>query len=269
MTPKKVTDSSEALRLIENFKTKSTLSNCYLMGQGLERIVLKEHLWYVVNSRNAFFLEDKGNCFRIHYMINDENIDFPLVTDKPLMIEILFRGKDGEPEQVIRYWENQGFKRNLVRQNLTARYVDLNLSPSDEKFDIHIAETEEEGKFAKLLFNDFFDPFSGDYIDSEDVEVLLRERHILIAYNNGNACGALHFYNVGICAWIGHVAVKPDARGQGLGRALVKTYISLNHVDGKSRYALWVQSQNQAAIAMYERFGFKSVDKSSLSMIKE
>ena len=122
MTPKKVTDSSEALRLIENFKTKSTLSNCYLMGQGLERIVLKEHLWYVVNSRNAFFLEDKGNCFRIHYMINDENIDFPLVTDKPLMIEILFRGKDGEPEQVIRYWENQGFKRNLVRQNLTARY---------------------------------------------------------------------------------------------------------------------------------------------------
>lgn len=269
MTPKNVTDPTIALRLIEEFKTKSTLSNCFLMSTELERLIRKECLWYVINGRNAFFLEDKGNCFRIHYMINDERRDFPWVTDKPLMLEILFRGKDGEPEQVITYWENQKFSRNLVRNNLTARYADLILSPCDKNSDIHIAQNEAECRFAELLFKDFFDPYSGDYIDSDEFEALFRDRKILIASCDGNSCGALHFYNVGRCAWIGHVAVTPDARGRGLGPALIREFIRLNYVDDKSRYALWVQSQNQAANAMYERFGFKYADKSSLSMIKE
>lgn len=269
MTLKKVTDAIEALQLIEDLKRGYSLSNCFLMGAELERLSHEGLLWYEVDASNAFFLEDKGNCFRIHYIINDKDRKFPVVVDKPLMLEILFRGKDGEPKTEVAYWESQGFSRNLVRNNYAAKYSELRLQSSDYNHNIHIAETIEDSQFAQSLFNNVFDPYSGDFINSDEIVKLLHDRKILIATSNGKAAAALHFYNVGKCAWIGHVAVLPKAQGRGLGSALVSEFIRENHVDDKSRYSLWVQSQNQAAVAMYGRFGFKYTGKSTLSMMKE
>lgn len=268
MKMKKVSDVDEALRLIEQFQTKSTLSNCYLMASELEKLVSAESLWYQSDGLNLFFLENKGNCYRVHYLLNDLGSNFESSVDMPLMLEILYKDKDGEPEDVVKYWGRHGFKRNLLRNNLSAKYSDIRLSANQSHADIRFAEGKKEGEFAQALFNNVFDPYSGDYLTSEDAEMLLDNRQILIAANGKNFCGALHFYRVGKCAWIGHVAVDSDARGSGFGSALVSEFIRLNHDDEKSRYALWVQSQNKSAVAMYDRFGFKSTGKSSLSMIK-
>lgn len=268
MTPKIISDCSFASSLIERFKKADTKSNCYLMGPEIENLVNEGRLLYVTDNINVFLLEDKGNCYRIHYMINSVDKDFRVEADKPLMLEILFRGNDGLPEEIVGYWEKQGFHRNLVRKHLAAKYNDLHYA-SDRKELIHIANSEEEAEFSQSLFNHSFDPYSGDYISRKEALELTKHGQILIAQNDGKALGALHFYNVGKCAWIGHVAVCSDARGHGLGQALVSEFIRINHIDEKSRYALWVQEQNIAAVAMYERFGFKYAGKSSLSMIKE
>lgn len=268
MTPKKITDSIEALSLIQKYKITSTLTNCYLLGSEIERLVSENRLQYIVDDANVFFLEDKTNCYRIHYMINNPEKEFFASVDKPLMLEILFRGHDGIPEDAVRYWEKQGFKRNLVRKNLTAKYTDLLLA-TDCVSDVHVAESESEGEFSRSLFNSSFDPYSGDYISKENISELTKQGQILIALKDGTYSGALHFYNIGKCAWIGHVAVCSHIRGLGIGKTLVSEFIRVNHTDDKSRYALWVQEQNKAAVAMYERFGFKYAGKSSLSMIKE
>lgn len=268
MTLKKATDSDKVLHLIEEFKRGSSLSNCFLMGTELVQLVQAGLLSYSVDGPNAFILEDKGNCYRIHYILNDTDSGFSLVLDKPFMLEILFRGKDGEPESAVAYWSCQGFSRNLVRNNLAAKFSDLRITTAGNSNEIYFAETEEEGGFAKTLFNNAFDPYSGDLVTSEEIEGLLKNRQILIASHNGKNCGALHFYNVGKCAWIGHVAICPEVQGHGYGSALVSEFIRLNHVDDKSRYSLWVQAQNRPAVVMYERFGFKYTGKSSLSMIK-
>lgn len=268
MTLKKAIDTGEVLHLIEELKSGSSISNCFLMGAELEKLIRYGLLSYSVDGSNAFILEDKGNCYRIHYILNDTKREFSVALDKPLMLEILFRGKDGEPESTIAYWESQGFKKNLVRNNLAAKFSDLRITNSDNRSEIHLAETEEEGIFAQSLFNNTFDSYSGDFITSEDVEALLKNRQILITTKDKKACGALHYYNIGKCAWIGHVAILPQAQGRGLGSALVSEFIRLNHVDDKSRYSLWVQAQNRPAVVMYERFGFKYTGKSSLSMIK-
>lgn len=268
MTPKKITDVKEVLSIIDRYKVYSTLSNCYLMAPEIERLVHEGLLQYMADEVNAFLLEDKGNCYRIHYMINSLDKKFDTVVNKPLMLEILFRGNNDIPEESAQYWDRQGFKRNLIRKNLTAKYSDLLLSP-DYTDDIHIAQSYAEGEFARSLFNCSFDPYSGDYMSEEDAAELTKHGQILIALKDGEASGALHFYSVGKCAWIGHVAVCSHARGHGLGQALVSAFILKNHSDNKSRYALWVQEQNNAAVAMYDRFGFKYAGKSSLSMIKE
>ena len=122
MKMKKVSDVDEALRLIEQFQTKSTLSNCYLMASELEKLVSAESLWYQSDGLNLFFLENKGNCYRVHYLLNDLGSNFESSVDMPLMLEILYKDKDGEPEDVVKYWGRHGFKRNLLRNNLSAKY---------------------------------------------------------------------------------------------------------------------------------------------------
>ena len=268
MTPIKITNPQEALSLIEKFKVKATLSNCFLLTQDIEMLVNKGLLWYAEDGKNAFLFEDKGNCYRIHYMINNIDIDFNPVMDKPIVIEILYRGNDGASKEIVRYWEKQGFNENLVRMNLAAKFTDINM-PSPCSISMHVIKTPEEGELARSLFNRSFDPYSGDNITEEQASELVNDRQIIIAENEGIFAGALHFYNIGRCAWIGHVAVCPNVRGRGFGNALVSEFIRLNHTDDKSRYALWVQAQNKPAVDMYQRFGFKYAGKSSLSMIKE
>ena len=49
---------------------------------------------------------------------------------------------------------------------------------------------------------------------------------------------------------------------------LVDTYIKENMNNNKVRFSLWVQQQNQTAINMYQKKGFRYVNKSTISMLK-
>ena len=69
------------------------------------------------------------------------------------------------------------------------------------------------------------------------------------------------------------MAVVEKYRGQGVGQALLDTFVEWNsniepELKPKSRYMLWVQAQNAAAVGMYQKKGFKYMNKSTISMIK-
>ena len=48
----------------------------------------------------------------------------------------------------------------------------------------------------------------------------------------------------------------------------ILTYIKENMNNNKVRFSLWVQQQNQTAINMYQKKGFRYVNKSTISMLK-
>ena len=61
------------------------------------------------------------------------------------------------------------------------------------------------------------------------------------------------------------------ARGKGVGKALVDAFVERNQnpeKKEKTRYQLWVQRQNEAAVKMYQNKGFKYINKSTISLIK-
>ena len=127
----------------------------------------------------------------------------------------------------------------------------------------------DEVQWSSRLFNDMFDPYSGDFIPEQLHESLLEAGSILVAVDAlGNSVGALHQTVERNVAWISHVAVVPAARGRHVGKALVDDFVERNHATDKSRYMLWVQQQNTAAVAMYEKKGFTNLGKSTLSLIK-
>lgn len=271
MNPEKLTDSREAVAIIEQFKVHSTESNCYLMPNDISRLSEGNLLSVCIDGRNAFLFEDKGNCLRVHYMLNDLDRGFSIKADKPLMLEILFRGGEGEPTEATAYWERAGFRRNVVRRNLSAKINDLMIPHSSNlgSVRIQLASTDSEARFAREIFNSSFDPYSGDYLTHADANNLIENKQLLIATVANKYVGALNFFLVGRCASLGHVAVTPEARGQGVGLSLVSEYVCRNYTDEKSRYALWVQEHNIPAMKMYEQLGFKYAGKSSLSMIKD
>jgi ribosomal-protein-alanine N-acetyltransferase len=58
---------------------------------------------------------------------------------------------------------------------------------------------------------------------------------------------------------ITNVAVHPDYRRKHIGRLLVELLIDETRKEGLRRFTLEVRPSNQAAIALYEQFGFVSV----------
>ncbi len=165
--------------------------------------------------------------------------------------------------------ENCGFKRNLVRDNYFAKYTSLTPPVFYDGLHIKTASTIKDVTWAINLFNASFDKWSGDFIPKEMAPLLIQENAILIARDINDCClGALHFKKRGGVTWLNHLAVTEQARGRGVGRGLVEAYIEQGHVDGNSRYQLWVQRQNTPAVNLYQKKGFTYLNKSSLSMIK-
>jgi GNAT superfamily N-acetyltransferase len=62
------------------------------------------------------------------------------------------------------------------------------------------------------------------------------------------------------------VAVVPNARGKGVGSALLVSLLERARDDGYAALSLSVDRNNQGAIALYEQFGFRQVQETSDSL---
>ena len=89
---------------------------------------------------------------------------------------------------------------------------------------------------------------------------------------NGKAAGygqlSLTYSNEagGICVWIEEIYVRPAFQGKGLGSEFF-AYLEENKADNVVRLRLEVEPDNDGAIALYKRMGYKPLEYSQ--MIKD
>ncbi len=62
-------------------------------------------------------------------------------------------------------------------------------------------------------------------------------------------------------AHIGTVAVHPNFRRRGIGKRLLRKVMDESYAEGARMFHLEVRAGNAAAIALYEQFGFKEVNR--------
>lgn len=259
--------------IVEQYKRKGCFCNDYIYTEVAD-LIIHDKLYEYCGVNNAFLFLVKDKCLRVYYYLNDLNETHFFDNDEDLVVEIIFRGNLSTPNVVIEYLSKCGFRMNLRRDQYGGIYKDLQAPRLVEGITVGKATTLEEVAFACELFNDSFDHYSGDYIAKELYGSLYSDGAILIAKNfNGNIAGALHQTQEHSVAWISHVAVVEKYRGQGVGQALLDTFVEWNsniepELKPKSRYMLWVQTQNVAAVGMYQKKGFKYMNKSTISMIK-
>lgn len=60
---------------------------------------------------------------------------------------------------------------------------------------------------------------------------------------------------------LANIAVRPEDRGKGLGAVLLEEVLSVSRARGVASLYLEVRASNHAAIALYERFGFRDVGR--------
>ena len=67
------------------------------------------------------------------------------------------------------------------------------------------------------------------------------------------------------------IAVVPNARGRGVGSALLKALLERARADGYPTLSLSVDRANAGAIELYERYGFQRVseDDDSVTMLAQ
>ena len=163
-----------------------------------------------------------------------------------------------------------GFLFHLRRDQYCGVYRELQLPGLIAGLTVAKAASVNEVDFACSLFNSTFDHYSGDYIAKDVYESLFTGGRVWIAKDlQGNIAGALHQTVERGVAWISHVAVVESYRGHGVGQALLDTFVEQNanpdlELKPKSRYMLWVQAQNAAAVGMYQKKGFKYLNKSTI-----
>lgn len=270
MMLKKVESFSRYQTIVDHYGQRGCASNDYIQREAAD-LIAHDSLYEYCGERNVFLLVKKDGFWRVYFYLND--FDEILSLEREVLeTEILFRRSFGEPTDVVAYLERCGFRRYLVRDQYAGIYKDLLPARVHEEIIVQPAQTLAGVQRAFDLFNQSFDKYSGDYVSPEFHEGLLASGSVLLAWHRhddeSRFLGALHQTVENNVAWVSHLAVKESARGQHVGQALLDAFVERNMVTEKSRYMLWVQHQNTAAVSMYEKKGFKYLGKSSISMIK-
>lgn len=263
---KLVNNIIEYQSIVKKYRQKGVRSNDYLQQEVIE-LIKRDALFANCYNNNAFLFVKNDVGIRLYYYINDLNEIANLSKYKDLVTEVLFRAEI--PQEEINYLIACGMSINLRRDLYSTTSENIHLSLNVKEVYVRYAESLSDIIFACNLFNSIFDKYSGDYIPTTSYQVLLDKRQILLAIDsNGGYLGAFHYTIEKNVNWVSHIAVLPEFRGKGVANALLNEFIRITNNGPKTKYMLWVQNKNNAAIQMYQKMGFKYVNRSTLSLIK-
>jgi ribosomal protein S18 acetylase RimI-like enzyme len=182
-------------------------------------------------------------------------------------MEIVYRGLP--PVTVKDFWISNGFKEHLTRDNLLLISKDnQQVILGENSINIKFANSyEETGKITELFQNEL-DTYTSDAKSLAEITGYVNNENVLCAYYDNEFCGALQFeWKNNIC-WLGHIAIDNQFRGKGIANHLVAEYIRINSVNDNAKFQLWVINENQPAIKLYSKFGFRYTGKSTVSLLR-
>ena len=253
---KKIDDYETCKTLIDSFRRKKALTNCFFLPNQLKEMILLGKMYLLEQEDNILLLEKESGFYRTYYFIGKADNVRSIKADYPMVIEFPYNNvMTNEQKRHIVLLEEMGFR--LARES--AR---MSMKPSDVKamniplksISVDYAKTEENVFIFELL-NKTFDKMFAFLPTEEQVISLIAEKKIIGCYCSGKMAGLI---NMDICkniSWIRHIVVMKEYRGQGIGGILLNRYQTLLK-DCVNGYMLWVDLSNTGAIDMYRKFGY-------------
>lgn len=106
------------------------------------------------------------------------------------------------------------------------------------------------------LLHGTFDVMSDHLVSRQELSAFLESSQVLKVSINRELAGVLLFESFGKKSYLRSICVDAKYSGRKVGLSLLQGYIERNQKKTKLFY-LWVESTNERAIRLYERFGYK------------
>lgn len=256
--------------LTDAYFSKGANTNNYVLLATYEHWIHERKLFVVQGNRNVCFLVEKPDFFQLYFYINEIQEVLEIKADKPVTMELVYRGEENRPLEMLNYWHKAGFNTHLTRvqMSFTLKNEFEYIAARNSELEISLASTPEEAQYITGLFAADLDKFTGDRLSFDEMFGFVKQGNVLCARFGGELCGALQFENKNKVVWLGHIVVDASYRGKKIAHELVQEYLRINITPPLTRYQLWVIQDNLPAVNLYKRFGFVYAGRSTVSMLK-
>lgn len=209
--------------------------------QALEREIAAGALYRENDGSGLLLLCAREGFWRMQFYLRRGAAPPAAELPAPTVLEMPYRGV---VPAIARTWEERGFAPLLERVRLS-RPSQPWAGPGESP--VRLGKPEEERELS-LLLRHCFPPLTGCLPTADELSAALREERVLVCPG-----GLLHFTRQGRLTEIRHLCVEEEARGRGLGKALVAGLLAR---EGEGRCRVWTGEKNQAALGLYRSFGF-------------
>lgn len=243
--------------------TKNSTSNVYWS---------KAELSHVIEQRKLFLLYDDGRnaCWaiadselrnRFYFQIEDKNFSKDrFFFSGEYVAELIFNISNQEKTERERcLLKNLGFSYSSTANMMCLRNKELwEKTPVSSRLQICRADISDYG-YITQLFDLYFDPLTDAVPVKNELIKAISEQNVWIVEYDGSVAGCLCLEAQGKTAWIRHVVIDEEKRGQGLAKTLISWILS--YESNISEYRLWVKNDNIAAINLYNSLGFEKTNR--------
>jgi ribosomal protein S18 acetylase RimI-like enzyme len=210
---------------------------------------------------------EKDGFYRLYFLINNLDVKHDF-SSLELVLEIIYRGEKYKPLSLIEFWTKNDFKSHLTRDCYFLKTADAIFENNDIDIKVRIVKNQDDILFAKKLIDENLDRYTGDRLTLSELEKFSAEGLLYCAYKDGVPCGMLQAEVKNNINWLGHIVVQKDFRGLGVANHLTDFYLKQGLDLQINQFQLWVINDNSAAVRLYEKKGFKYLNKSTFSMLK-
>jgi GNAT superfamily N-acetyltransferase len=266
---KQLCSETQLQDLVQEIKEKrgTIFTNFYSDTEKTASWIRKGHLYFDKTEAGVLLYRRNEGFSHVYFFagaLGDlETLLLSHSTDEKLVTDII--GKPQSTAAIVQLFSNAGFALRTTLQ----RFVRFNtgssqfFQPSDE---VNTATSNETGELT-VLFQDNFDPLSEQVPTLEEVESLVAEGKVLIVRDKTRIKGFLVRTFTGQTTMLNNFLVRADFRGEKIGSRLLKHYIF--EARDTKRMMLWVKSDNETAINVYEIHGYKKEDLVDYILTKE
>lgn len=254
----------EKQQIIDEIHRNATkyFTNAYMDVQTLSGLLSKDTSLFEVHPGLALLVYLDGQIWRAVCFADSiaslSNLKLPFVGKNKVSVLFEVIGTE-ETLSEIRTALNHGnsaLKRYKRLHKMTYRLCETDDIKALEK--VELAEVNDAAAIEALLIKTFDRNVSHIPDQSEICDYLTKNRIMVIRDKslNGKLKSFLMLERIGQkTGYIFQLAVAPEYRRQGLARKLLSTFLAKEELG--MNYFLWVEEDNDAAIGLYEKLGFR------------
>ena len=251
-------DWNEVLQHISNFRKKGLIiTNFYPNKNEMEEWIKDNSFYFFETEKSAFFVHSERNIKYIFFFLNNLNdINQSLIEIQKQFpsdqIAYDFILSDNEQIEFLKT-ENKKYNFFIRTELKRMSFVKKDIIVKSQN-DVNFADKKDIDGI-KELFEETFDPISERIPSEKQLLNYIINNQILVIKNDNVIAGCAVIEIQKKTMYLKHLVTNISFRNQGVATRLLNQSFFL--AKDCMRFILWVKVDNESAINLYKKFGYK------------